>query len=145
MVLSVGDIAPDFTLLGTDNEEVTLSKFLGRRNVVLVFYPADNTPGWTRQLSALRDDRAQFESADTEIFGVNPGSLGSHQKFCAQYSFPFQLLVDSDRTVATAYDALKENGKSVNRTVVVVNKMGNIILYQRGMPSDTEILQAIGL
>lgn len=45
MVLSVGDIAPDFTLLGTDNEEVTLSTFFGRRNVVLVFYPADNTPG----------------------------------------------------------------------------------------------------
>jgi len=54
-------------------------------------------------------------------------------------------LVDGDRTVAAAYDALKENGKSINRTVVVVNKMGKIILYEPGMPSDAEILETIGV
>ena len=77
------------------------------------------------------------------IFGVNPGSLASHQKFVDTNAFPFPLLVDADRSVVTAYDALKEDGKSINRTVVAIDKGGKVVFYKRGTPSDESILKAI--
>ena len=143
MAISVGDVAPDFTLDGTMDANITLSSFRGNQSVVLVFYPVDDTSGWTRQLSALRDDKAKFDAKDTAIFGVNPGSMDSHKKFSDKYSFNFPLLVDADRTVASQYGALKENGKSVQRTVFVVDKEGNVAYAEQGLPPDEELLGAI--
>ena len=143
MAISVGDVAPDFTLDGTMDANITLSSFRGNQSVVLVFYPVDDTSGWTRQLSALRDDKAKFDAKDTAIFGVNPGSMDSHKKFSDKYSFNFPLLVDADRTVASRYGALKENGKSVQRTVFVVDKEGKVAYAEQGLPPDEELLGAI--
>ena len=91
----------------------------------------------------MRDDKAQLDSADAIIFGMNPGSLASHDKFSTKYGFPFALLVDQDRTAAQAYDALKENGKSIQRTVYVVDKAGKIAFAKQGMPPDSDIVAAI--
>ncbi len=76
-------------------------------------------------------------------FGVNPGSMDSHQKFVDNNAFPFPLLVDADRSVAAAYDALKENDRSIERTVVAIDKQGTVVYFKRGIPADTDILKAI--
>ena len=91
----------------------------------------------------MRDDKAQLDAADAVVFGMNPASLSSHDKFSTKYNFPFALLVDQDRAVAHAYDALKENGKSIQRTVYVVDKDGKIAFAQEGIPPDSDILAAI--
>ena len=92
----------------------------------------------------MRDDKAQFESGATAMLGINPGSMASHQKFCDKLDLPFLLLVDADRSVAQAYGAVKENGKSILRSVVIVDKTGTIQYIKRGLPPDQELLDSIG-
>ena len=78
------------------------------------------------------------------MLGINPGSMGSHEKFCRELEIPFPLLVDADRSVAQAYGAVKENGKSILRSVVIVDKGGAVQYIKRGLPPDQELLDSIG-
>lgn len=77
------------------------------------------------------------------IFGVNPSSVESHEKYCVKKSFNFNLISDSDRKIAKDYNALKDNAKGILRTVYIINKNGEIIFAERGMPSDDELLDAV--
>jgi peroxiredoxin Q/BCP len=143
--LAVGDKAPDFTLKDQDGTEVTLSDFKGKKNVVLVFYPGDMTPGCTMQLCAIRDDWSKFVRTDTVVFGMNHGDAESHKLFIKKHAFPFPLLIDKDKKISTRYGAMKKFFKAmvIKRTVVVVGKDGTILFLKRGMPKDADILKAI--
>ena len=136
--LPVGTPAPDFTLPDDAGNEVRLSALRGR-NVVLVFYPGDNTPGCTRQLCQLRDSWEAARVRGVAVFGVNPQSATSHDSFRRRYSLPFPLLVDAGRKVASLYNA---NGIIVKRTVYLVGPDGTIRFARRGMPSPQEVLAA---
>jgi peroxiredoxin Q/BCP len=142
-LLEVGSNAPDFTLISSYSDPVTLSSFRGRMNVCLIFYPEDGTPGCTRQLCVLRDDRERFIGADVERFGVNPGSLKSHQQFAQQHEIDFPLLVDADLEVAHAYGAAAPDEHRVRRTVYVIDKRGKVAFAARGYPETDEILEAL--
>src|SRR5271170_7278008 len=89
--LPVGQDAPDFSLRDQDGNLVSLSALRGK-NVVLVFYPADETSLCTKQLCEFRDNWALVQSKDAVVFGVNPASEKKHAKFCANHKFPFALL-----------------------------------------------------
>jgi peroxiredoxin Q/BCP len=91
----------------------------------------------------LRDDFEHFRALDAIVYGVNPASAQSHQKYVDGKGFNFNLLSDPERRVARKYGALKENGTSIERTVYVVDKEGKIAFARRGMPADSEILAAI--
>lgn len=134
--LPVGTRAPDFTLSDDSGHPVTLSALKGK-SVVLVFYPGDDTPGCTKQLCQFRDDWSEALSRGVEVFGVNPGNAQSHGKFRRKFSFPFPLLVDEGRKVATLYHA---NGIIVKRTVYRIGPDGVIRFAKRGMPSPHEVL-----
>jgi thioredoxin-dependent peroxiredoxin len=142
-LLDVGAEAPDFTLPASDGGAVRLSSFRGRRNVVLIFYPRDSTPGCTRQLCAARDDAARYEAASAVRFGVNPGSLASHQRFAEKHGFDFPLLVDAEREVARAYGVVAPAGKKVHRTVYAIGRDGRVAFAARGYPETDEILGAV--
>jgi peroxiredoxin Q/BCP len=144
MPLSVGSIAPDFTLRSSDGEDVTLSAFRERSNVVLIFYPKDQTPGCTKQLCTARDDRDAFAAAGAVVFGVNGDDEASHRRFIAKHGLSMPLLIDGGLTVAKSYDAVMGFGpvKFVNRTVVGIDRQGRVAFYQRGMPATPEILAA---
>jgi hypothetical protein len=88
-LLSVGDKAPAFSLRDQNGNLVTLKEFKTRKNVVLVFYPGDNTPGCTKQLCAIRDQFKLFADNDTVVFGINPQDPSSHKKFISRRSLPF--------------------------------------------------------
>ena len=142
-LLNVDEEAPDFTLLGSDGDLVTLSDFRGHMNVCLFFYPEDASPDCTRQLCAARDDRDAFIAADVERFGVNPGSLESHQRFAEHHDIDFPLLVDADRAVARMYGAYDPEADRVRRIVYVIDKEGDVAFRSRGYPSTREILEPI--
>lgn len=142
-LLDVGSDAPDFTLSSSYGDPVTLSSFRDQMNVCLIFYPEDGTPGCTRQLCVIRDDAEEFVGADVERFGVNPGSLKSHQEFAQLHEIDFPLLVDTDLQVAREYRAVDPEGPRVLRTVYVVDKRGKIAFAARGYPETTEILEAV--
>jgi peroxiredoxin Q/BCP len=138
--LAPGTPAPEFSLRDDSGAVVTLSGLRGR-NVVLVFYPGDDTPGCTRQLCEFRDHWEDLRARGVALFGVNPQSARSHGKFRGKYHLPFPLLIDEGRHVATAYHA---NGIIVKRTVYLIGPNGVIRFAKRGMPSPEEVLKAAG-
>jgi peroxiredoxin Q/BCP len=127
----VGKKAPAFTLPNQNEEKVAL-KDLTNKNVVLYFYPRDNTSGCTREAEAFRDRIKEIEKLDAVVVGVSPDSPKSHAKFAEKLGLPFALLSDVDRKVLEKYDALKEKtmyGKKrlgVQRSTYILGKDGKV-------------------
>ncbi|MCU1235084.1 MAG: Redoxin domain protein [Candidatus Solibacter sp.] len=136
--LPTGTPAPDFTALDDSGRTVTLNALRGR-NVVLVFYPGDDTPGCTKQLCEFRDDWNQAAARHVEVYGVNPQSAQKHRRFRDKYRFPFPLLVDPGQKIGALYHA---NGLIVKRTVYLIGPDGTILFSRRGMPKPAEVLAA---
>jgi len=136
--LEVGAPAPDFTLRDQDGNEVTLSKLRGH-NVVLVFYPADETTVCRQQLCEFRDRWRETQDRNTLVFGVNPQSAESHAKFRQRREFPFPLLVDRKQKVGELYGA---RGLIVKRTVYLIGPDGKIRYARRGKPDPDQVLAA---
>jgi len=134
--LPVGTPAPDFTLTDQSGRKVTLSRLRGK-NVILVFYPADETTVCRRQLCEFRDDWKNVKAKNAVVFGVNPGSAESHTKFKTNRQFPFPLLVDDGQQVAKLYSA---GGLFVKRTVYLIDPDGIIRFAKRGKPLPEEVL-----
>lgn len=140
--LPVGTKAPDFDLPATGGRQVKLSDYQGK-NLIIVFYPKDQTPGCTQQLCALRDDTELFQGLNTEFLGSNPDSMESHEKFAAAQGYKFPIAVDANRLMAKAYRALKEDGKGIQRTVYIIDAKGVIRFAKQGLPPDSELVEII--
>ncbi len=138
--LDVGSKAPDFTLPTEAGRKIKLSSLRGR-NVVLVFYPGDDTMICRNQLCEFRDAWPDIRGLNVVVFGVNPGSATSHREFRERYKFPFPLLVDADQHVAELYNS---DGGIVNRTVYLIGPDGKIRYARRGMPQPKEVLAVVG-
>jgi peroxiredoxin Q/BCP len=136
--LENGTAAPDFTLPDQLGQPVHLADLRGH-NVVLVFYPGDDTTVCRRQLCEFRDSWGQARERNTLVFGVNPQTAASHQRFQARYTFPFPLLVDHGQRVASLY---KAGGLIVRRTVYLIGPDGVIRCARRGKPPVSEVLEA---
>jgi peroxiredoxin Q/BCP len=136
--LAVGSAAPDWTLLDQDGNAVTLSSLRGK-NVVLVFYPRDETSTCRAQLCEFRDAWQEATAKNTLIFGVNPQKASSHAGFRKNNNLPFPLLVDEGGQVCEAYNA---KGLITKRTVYLVGPDGVIRYARRGKPPVAEVLSA---
>ena len=101
-MIKVDERAPEFTISDETGKDRSLTEFLSAGAVVLYFYPADFTPGCTRQACVLRDIHAEIESAGLRVVGISPQSPESHAKFKAKYNLPFVLLSDEQKTKAGA-------------------------------------------
>ena len=100
--LKEGDVAPEFSAATNGGGKVSLADFKGK-NVVLYFYPRDDTPGCTKEACAFRDDFAEFKKRGATVLGVSTDSAKSHDKFVGKYKLPFTLLADEDKKIVTAY------------------------------------------
>jgi peroxiredoxin Q/BCP len=100
--LTVGSLAPDFTLPDADGTPHTLSAERGHW-VLVYFYPKDNTPGCTTQACDLRDDWSAFQKANCTVWGISTDSVASHARFRDTYTLPFPLLADTEKAVVKAY------------------------------------------
>ncbi|NYV68927.1 thioredoxin-dependent thiol peroxidase [Bacillus sp. Gen3] len=133
MTTQIGNKAPDFTLKANNGETVRLSDFIGKKHVVLYFYPKDMTPGCTTEACDFRDHHESFVNVDAVILGVSPDPVTQHQKFIDKHGLPFLLLEDSDHKVAEDYDVwkLKKNfGKEymgIERSTFIINKEGILV------------------
>ena len=141
-LLEVGTEAPVFQARTTKGETVSLAEFRGRRPVLLMFYPEDDTPGCTRQMCAARDEGADYEAAGVARFGVNPGSLDSHRRFVSKYALDFPLIVDQDAEIAQAYGVLREGG-GVGRATYLIDRDGRIAYAEKGAHGAAEVLGAL--
>jgi thioredoxin-dependent peroxiredoxin len=100
--LKEGDPAPDFTAATQGGGKVSLADYKGR-NVILYFYPKDDTPGCTKEACAFRDHYALFEQKGAVVLGVSTDPVKSHQKFVAKFHLPFTLLADDEKQIVQAY------------------------------------------
>ena len=106
-MVSVGKRVENFTLPATGDQTLSLTDFVGR-NLVIYFYPKDNTPGCTREGQDFRDLYSQFDAANTDILGVSRDSVKIHTNFKAKHAFPFDLLSDKDETLCKLFDVIHE-------------------------------------
>ncbi|RCX28371.1 peroxiredoxin [Thioalbus denitrificans] len=98
--------APDFELPATGGGSVRLSALRGR-NVVIYFYPKDNTPGCTQEGQDFRDHYAELQALDAEVLGISRDSARTHENFSAKHGFPFPLLADTEEQVCALYDVIR--------------------------------------
>src|SRR5438132_6137109 len=122
--VSVGDLAPDFTLPDQTGAPVRLHDLVGRKNVVLYFYPKDETPGCTIEARAFRDSYEQFSAKDAQVVGVSSDSVRSHRRFAQRYDLPFLLLSDRDGAVRRLYGVEKTLGLLPVRVTYVIDQTG---------------------
>jgi len=100
--LKVGDVAPAFSATTNGGGKISLADYLGQ-NVILYFYPKDDTPGCTKEACAFRDHFAEFKKAGTVILGVSTDRVKAHDKFVEKFKLPFPLLADEDKRMVQAY------------------------------------------
>lgn len=143
--IAEGKTAPEFSVQDEAGNPVSLSDFKGKKNVVLYFYPKDDTPGCTIEACNFRDSYARFQNADTQILGVSFDDAESHQAFKKKFELPFPLLIDADRKIAQAYGVKGE--KFPNRDTIVIDKEGIITRIIRDVnpaKHDEEVFGVLG-
>jgi peroxiredoxin Q/BCP len=131
IMLKEGDTAPDFTSRDAQGHEVKLSSLRGQ-NVVLYFYPKDDTPGCTKEACSFRDSNSVYEREGVKVLGVSLDDEASHQRFAEKYNLPFPLIADTDHSVADAYGVYGEQTwgdrkfMGVARKTFLIDKEGKI-------------------
>ena len=129
--LKEGDAAPAFSALTNGGKRVSLGDFKGL-NIILYFYPRDNTPGCTKEACAFRDDFSEFKQRGAVILGVSTDSVKSHDKFVEKFNLPFPLLADEDKSIASAYGVYGEKKfmgvkyQGVHRVTFLIGPDGRI-------------------
>ncbi len=140
-MIEEGQEAPDFELETDDGATLRLSDLRGKQ-VVLYFYPRDDTPGCTTQARGIRDAWADFGEADAVVFGVSPDTAETHRNFKQKYGLPFTLLADPDHEVAERYGVWVErqhSGKTymgINRSTFVIGPDGTVEKALYGVKAD---------
>jgi peroxiredoxin Q/BCP len=122
----VGDSAPDFSVAASDGTTVHLKDYIGKGNIILYFYPKDDTKGCTTEACGIRDTMGEFKGLNATVFGVSFDSVESHKAFIAKYNLPFVLLADTDKKIAMTYGVADETSKHASRVTFVIDKAGKI-------------------
>lgn len=131
----------EFTLKETDGKDISLSDYKGK-NVVVYFYPKDNTPGWNSEANSFKDLYDQFKENNTEILGVSRDSLKSHAKFRDKFQLPFLLLSDEDKKVHELFNVMVptkmfgKEGMGVERSTFIFNSEGELVKEYRKVKVD---------
>jgi len=143
--------APAFSLKDQDNKDVSLNDFKGK-NIVIYFYPKDNTSGCTKEACNFRDDFPDFKKLKAVILGISPDSVSSHKKFADKYNLPFHLLSDEKKLVLEKYGVWKEKSMygrkymGVERSTFIIDKTGKVKKIFRKVKVDghnKEVMEAL--
>lgn len=150
--LKVGDAAPKFTAATSGGGKISLADFKGK-NVILYFYPKDDTPGCTKEACAFRDHFSEFKKRGAMVLGVSPDSAKSHDKFVEKFKLPFTLLADEDKKIVNDYGVWGEKSfmgrkyMGVFRVTFLIGGDGKIKKIWPAVKPDehaAEVLAALG-
>ncbi|MDB5761809.1 MAG: bcp [Herminiimonas sp.] len=136
--LALNEIVPDFSAAMTGEQMFKLSDYKGK-NLVLYFYPKDNTPGCTTEGLRFRDLYPEFQKANTEIFGISRDSIRSHEGFKTKLDMPFELISDPDETICNQFDVMKMKNmygkqvRGVDRCTFAIDGSGKLVKEWRGV------------
>jgi peroxiredoxin len=145
---NIGEQAPEFKLKGPGGQVISLSEYLGRKNVVLVFFPLAFSPVCSHQLPSIEKEMSRFRDLSTEVLGISVDSHFANEAFAERLRLSFPLLSDFRHAASKAYGVFDENALMSGRAVFVVDKQG-LIAYKdispdvRQVPSNAGILEAL--
>lgn len=148
MTIKEGQVAPTFSLTSDMGEEVALVDLKGK-NVVLYFYPKDDTPGCTIEAQDFRANIKKFEALDALVLGVSKDTVSSHCNFIKKYNLNFNLLADVDGEACQAYEVIKEKsmfGKKylgIERSTFLINKLGKIAKIWRSVKVNGHVEEVL--
>jgi peroxiredoxin Q/BCP len=126
--VSIGNRAPSFSLPSENGETVDIGDYIGKKPVVLFFYPKDNTVVCTKEACAFRDSYAEFREIDgAEVFGISTDPVESHRRFSSEYRLPFRLLSDEKGAVREIYGVPRTLGIFPGRVTYVIDRDGKVI------------------
>ena len=152
MAIEEGKAAPAFSLKDASGNTVRLAELKGK-NVIVYFYPKDDTPGCTKEACNFRDDYSAYEKAGVAILGVSPDTVASHVKFKKKFQLQFPLLADEGHKVCDLYGVwgpkkfMGKEYEGVQRTTFLIDENGNIArVYENVRPAEhsAELLSALG-
>ena len=144
MELKAGDKIPHFTAKDTNGNDFNSKDLIGKKAVVIYFYPKDNTPGCTTQACSFRDQYEDFKDHGAEVIGISGDSVSSHLKFSSQFRLPFILLSDSDKKIRTLFGVPTNLfGLIPGRVTYVADKNGTIIMVFDSMNAKNHIPNAL--
>ncbi len=136
-MLEVGEKAPDFKVTTTQGDSAKLSDFVGKKNLVLFFYPKDDSPGCTREACYFRDTKAEFEKRNAVILGVSLDTEASHQRFQEKHSLNFPLISDKGKELSQMFGVLRLGGLLLlKRVTFVIDRDG---LIRKVIRSETDM------
>ncbi len=144
--LSVGDVAPDFSLPSQTGEAVNMKEKIGKQEIVLYFYPKDNTPGCTTEARAFRDSHEVFKQLGAEVIGVSSDSVESHRGFAKKCDLPFTLLSDAGGIVRELYSVPSTFGLLPGRVTYIIDKRGIVRhVFSSQMNPKKHVDEAVGI
>jgi len=138
----------DFQLPATNGKNFQLSDYIGK-NLVLYFYPKDSTPGCTTQGIQFRDAYAEFQRNNTEIFGISRDNLKSHENFKSKFTFPFELLSDTEELACSLFNVMKiknmygKQVRGIERSTFIIDKNGIMVHEWRGVKVDGHVAEVL--
>ncbi len=147
--VSLGKAIPDFKGKITNDLIIKFSDYKGQ-NIVIYFYPKDNTPGCTKEGEDFRDYFEDFKKKNTIILGVSRDSVASHDKFTCKYNFPFKLISDEDEKVCKLFDVIKEKNMygrkymGIERSTFLINHDGTLVNEWRKVKVKGHVEQVLG-
>lgn len=150
-MLQKNQTAPDFSSVNQDNKTINLSDYKGKQNVVLYFYPKDDTTGCTIEANQFTAQISEFAVLDTVIIGVSKDSCQSHQAFIDKYGLKMDLLADTSGELCESYGVWQEKEKNgvkkmgIVRSTFIINKQGQIAEAIYGVSADGHAEQVLGL
>jgi thioredoxin-dependent peroxiredoxin len=145
---ALNKIVPEFSATMTGGQTFHLSDYKGK-NILLYFYPKDNTPGCTTEGMNFRDLHPQFQQANTVIFGISRDSIRSHEGFKAKLEMPFELISDPDETICLLFDVMKmknmygKQARGVERSTFVIDGTGRLVKEWRGVKVPGHVNEAL--
>ena len=138
--LAVGDRAPSFTAVLQDGGHFDSASVIGKKAVVLFFYPKDNTPVCTKEACAFRDSYEAFAAAGAEVIGVSSDSAASHQAFATKHRLPFPIISDHDRALRKLFGVRNPLGVIPGRVTYVIDRQGVIrLVFSALFASDEHV------
>ena len=148
--LKIGDKAPEFSLPDQNGRVISLDDFIGKINLVVYFYPKDESYGCTKEACSFRDNYEDFKEAGAEVIGISADDENSHKGFAANHKLPFILLSDKDKTVARSYGVGKTLGILPGRVTFIIDKQGIIrgiyssqVNFRKHIEEALEVLREI--
>lgn len=145
--LGVGDTIPAFSLRDQNNSLISISDYIGKKILIIYFYPKDESRGCTKEACSFRDNYNEFTKAGTMVIGINSGSVDNHRKFMQNHQLPFTLLSDPENKVLKMFGVKTKFFFITGRETFVVDKSGKIVFtfdsFTNGAAHEQETLQFI--